>query len=93
MRFSVQAQHRDDWVHNAQNSPTKDFEGYDDNAARLNFSIGEQRISALFNVHARSQQAAQWLFRAQNIIKPGTNDFVDGFDITRVRSTGKTDRA
>ena len=91
MRFSVQAQHRDDWVHNAQNGPTKDFEGYDDNAARLQFLYEPNKdFSALFNVHARDLKGSARLFRA-NIIKPGTNDFVDGFDITKVSFDGQNE--
>ncbi len=89
MRFSVQAQHRDDWVTNTVNGPTKNFEGYDDNAARLQFLYEPGKdFSALFNVHARDLKGSARLFRA-NIIKAGTNDFVDGFDIRKVSFDGK----
>ncbi len=91
MRFSVQSQHRDDFVHNTVNGPTKDFEGYDDTAARLQFLYEPGRdFSALFNVHARDLKGSARLFRA-NIIKPGTNDLVDGFDITKVSFDGKNE--
>jgi iron complex outermembrane receptor protein len=91
MRFSVQAQHRDDWVSNTRPGPTKDFEGYDDNAARLQFLYEPGKdFSALFNVHARDLKGSARLFRA-NIIKPGTNDFVDGFDIRKVSFDGKNE--
>ena len=91
MRFSVQAQHRDDWVHNTANGPTKDFEGYDDNAARLQllYEPGKD-FSALFNIHARDLKGSARLFRA-NIIKPGTNDLVDGFDLKKVSFDGKNE--
>jgi len=91
MRFSVQAQHRDDFVHNTVNGPTKDFEGYDDNAARLQFLYEpDKNFSALFNIHARDLKGSARLFRA-NIIKPGTNDFVNGFDITKVSFDGQNE--
>jgi len=91
MRFSVQAQHRDDWVHNTVAGPTQDFEGYDDNAARLQFLYEPSgTFSALFNVHARDLKGSARLFRA-NIIKPGTNELVDGFDATKVSFDGKNE--
>ncbi|MEO8101790.1 MAG: TonB-dependent receptor [Betaproteobacteria bacterium] len=91
MRFSVQAQHRDDWVNNTVNGPTKNLEGYDDNAARLQFLYEPGKdFSALFNVHARDLKGSARLFRA-NIIKAGTNDLVDGFDIEKVSFDGKNE--
>ena len=91
MRFSVQLQHRDDWVSNTVAGPTKDFEGYDDNAARLQFLYAPSKdFSALFNVHARDLNGSARLFRA-NIIKPGTNDLVNGFDPKRVSFDGKNE--
>ena len=91
MRFSVQAQHRDDFVHNTVNGPTKDFEGYDDNAARLQFLYEpDKNFSALFNIHARDLKGSARLFRA-NIIKPGTNELVDGFDIKKVSFDGQNE--
>lgn len=92
MRFSVQAQHRNDWVHNTiPTGPTQDFEGYDDNAARLQFLYEpDAKFSALFNVHARDLKGSARLFRA-NIIKPGTNNLVDGFDASKVSFDGKNE--
>ena len=91
MRFSGQAQHRDDWVRNTFNGPTKDLEGYDDNAARLQFMYAPSKdFSALFNVHGRDLKGSSRLFRA-NIIKPGTNDLVDGFDKSKISIDGKNE--
>ena len=91
MRFSVQAQHRDDLVTNTASGPTKELEGYDDNAARLQFLYEpDKNFSALFNVHARDLKGSARLFRA-NIIKPKTNDFVDGFDINKISIDGKNE--
>ncbi len=91
MRFSVQAQHRDNWVRNTVAGPTRDFEGYDDNAARfqLLYEPGKD-FSALFNFHARDLKGSARLFRA-NIIKPGTNDLVDGFDLKKVSFDGQNE--
>jgi iron complex outermembrane recepter protein len=92
MRLSMQGQHRDDWVHNTFNGPTKDFEGYDDNAARLQFLYKPSKdFSALFNVHGRDMTGSARLFRA-NIIKPGTNDFVPGFNENEVSFDGKNEQ-
>ncbi|MEQ1516571.1 MAG: TonB-dependent receptor [Usitatibacteraceae bacterium] len=91
MRFSVQAQHRDDIVHNTVNGPTKDFEHYNDNAARLQFLYEPNKdFSALFNIHSRDFKGSARVFRA-NIIKPGTNDLVDNFDFTKASHDGKNE--
>jgi iron complex outermembrane receptor protein len=80
-RISMQSQHRDDRVHNPRaNAPTRDFEGYSDNAARLQVLYKPStHFSALFNAHARDYNGSATLFRA-NIMKKGTNDLVDNFD-------------
>jgi iron complex outermembrane receptor protein len=93
MRLSMQGQHRDDWVHNTYAAgPTQDFEGYNDNAARLQFLYKPDKdFSALFNVHGRELNGTARLFRA-NIIQPGTNDFVPGFDETKVAWDGKNEQ-
>ena len=48
-------------------------------------------LSALFNLHGRDLTGTSRLFRA-NIIKPGTNDLVDGFDASKVSIDGKNDQ-
>ncbi|WP_371859616.1 TonB-dependent receptor [Pseudoduganella namucuonensis] len=79
-RFSGQSQNRDDRVTNPRPTGTKNFEGYGDDAARLQLLVKPTRdFSALFNVHARNMEASATLFRA-NILKQGTNDLVDNFD-------------
>jgi iron complex outermembrane receptor protein len=83
LRFSGTSQHRDDRVHNTNPTPnkgTQDFEGYGDNAFRLQALVKpNQDFDALFNYHQRNYHGSATLFRA-NIIKQGTNDIVDGFD-------------
>jgi iron complex outermembrane recepter protein len=87
-RLSVQSQNRDDRVHNPRPTGTRDFEGYKDNAARLQVLVKPSRdFSALFNVHARDMDGSATLFRA-NIIKQGTNELVDGFDYNSYPTDG-----
>ena len=89
LRVSLNSQHRNDFVHNTNpNGYTKDFEGYDDNAARIQLLVKPTRdFSALFNVHARDLKGNATLFRA-NVIKKGTSDLVDGFDINSYPTDG-----
>jgi iron complex outermembrane receptor protein len=81
LRVSLQHQGRDDWVTNSfAAGPTRELEGYDDNAARVQWLYRpDKAFSVLANLHARHLNGSARLFRA-NIIKPGTNDLVDGFD-------------
>ena len=89
LRVSLQSQNRNDWVHNTfAAGPTKDFEGYNDNAARVQLLLAPNNdYSVLFNLHHRDLKGSARLFRA-NIIKPGTNDLVDGFDPAKVSYDG-----
>ncbi|MEK8048820.1 TonB-dependent receptor [Ideonella sp. DXS22W] len=92
LRVSVLSQTRNDWVHNTvANAQTPDMEGYRDNAVRVQYLLtAGNDFSALANVHARDYSGSARVFRA-NIIKPGTNDFVDGFDRTKVSFDGKNE--
>ena len=89
VRLSIQSQNRDDFVHNPRpNAITRDFEGYHDNAARLQVLVKPSHdFSALFNVHARDMTGSATLFRA-NIMKKGTNELVDGFDYNSYLTDG-----
>jgi iron complex outermembrane recepter protein len=93
MRVAALYQYRDDWVKNTNPSgPTQEFEGYNDGAVRLQalYKPGGG-TSALFNVHARDLTGSARLFRA-NIFKPGTNDFVDGFDEKSISTDGANEQ-
>ncbi|MBC3863215.1 TonB-dependent receptor [Undibacterium jejuense] len=79
MRISGQGQSRNDRVTNPLSTGTKTFEGYHDNAARVQFLYKNSGFSALFNLHGRDMAGNATLFRA-NIIQKGTNDIVPGFD-------------
>ncbi len=87
-RLSLQSQNRDDRVHNPRPTGTKDFEGYKDNAGRLQVLVAPSKeFSALFNLHVRDLNNTAPLFRA-NILKQGTNELVDGFDYGSYPSDG-----
>ncbi|MCE3607413.1 TonB-dependent receptor [Massilia sp. P8910] len=88
-RVSAQSQNRGDRVHNNRpGNGTKDFEGYHDDALRLQVLVKPtSNFSALFNVHARDMDGSATLFRA-NILKKGTNELVDGFKYGRYDSDG-----
>ncbi|MGA0612406.1 TonB-dependent receptor [Caldimonas sp. KR1-144] len=91
-RVSLLNQTRDDWVENTHDAgPTQDLEGYRDSAVRAQLLYAPHKdFSALFNVHARDLDGSARLFRA-NIIKPGTNDLVDGFDEDKISIDGKNE--
>ena len=86
-RASVLFQRRDDWVDNTFPGPNDGFEGYDESAARVQALYEGESFEALLNAHARHLNGTARLFRA-NIIKPGTNDLVDGFDEDKVALDG-----
>jgi iron complex outermembrane receptor protein len=88
-RISAQTQHRDDWVKNTNpKGPTQETEGYRDSAVRLQALYEPSKtFSALFNLHHRDLDGSPRLFRA-SIIKPGTNDLIDGFDPAKVSLDG-----
>ena len=90
VRISALNQTRDDWVTNtAPNPQTPEMEGYRDSALRLQWLWEPSRdFSALFNLHARDYEGSARLFRA-NIIQPGSNDFVAGFDPRKIAVDGK----
>jgi iron complex outermembrane receptor protein len=93
-RFSGLYQHRDNWVDNVRPAPVgvinkNAFEGFNEFAGRLQFLYEpNDTFSALINIHARSLDGSARMFRA-NIIEPGTNDLVSGFDPAQVSTDGK----
>jgi iron complex outermembrane receptor protein len=91
-RVSLLNQTRSDWVDNTYAAGlTQHLEGYRDSAFRAQLLVEPSKdFSALLNVHARDLDGSSRLFRA-NIIKPGTNDFVDGFDETKITNDGKNE--
>jgi iron complex outermembrane recepter protein len=79
-RLSALFQRRSDWVDNTRSGDDNDSEGYDQFAVRgqLLWTPTED-LSALLNLHYQHLDGTPRVFRA-NIIQPGTNDFVPGFE-------------
>lgn len=89
LRVSALSQNRDDWVRNTNpTGPTRELEGYGDTAARVQLLLTPHRdFSALVNVHHRKLDGSARVFRA-NIIEPGTNGTVVGFNPREVALDG-----
>lgn len=99
-RLSVLNQTRDDWVANKASDidpslaflDDNDFlEGHNETAARLQVAYESENFDALFNLHARDLDGTATLFRA-NIIRPGSNSLVSGFDEGEVNFDGKNEQ-
>lgn len=88
-RISLLSQHRDNRVDNPRpGAPTGRFEGYHDNAARLQLLYQPgPHFSALLNVQARDMNGRATVFRA-NIIRRGSNALVAGFDYGALPTDG-----
>jgi len=88
-RLSALYQTREDWVDNGYEAgPERTLGGYQTGAARLQFLFEpNDRFSGLLNLHGWDVNGTSRIFRA-NIIKPGTNDLVDGFAYDRVFQDG-----
>ncbi len=87
VRVSAQEQHRDDWVHDPVNNSK--LEGYDDFGGRIQLLYKpDSNFSALLNVHGRWLDGSARLFRA-NIIQPGTDNIVSGFNPANFYADGK----
>jgi iron complex outermembrane receptor protein len=89
LRASTLRQHRDDYVDNTYTGQKDALEGYNEHAERVQVLYQPSgTFNALFNVHQRTTTGSSRLFRA-NIIKKGTNDFVDGFDPEKIAINGQ----
>lgn len=89
-RLSALYQHRSDWVDNTLTPKKHDSEGYDQFAVRgqLLWTPTEE-LSALLNLHYQHLKGTPRVFRA-NIIQPGTNDFVPGFERDEISQDAQT---
>ena len=87
-RASVLFQRREDSVTNTNiPGPDRGAEGYDESAARVQFLYEGDAFEGLFHLHKRHLNGTARLFRA-NIIDPGTNNLVPGFDRDQVSTDG-----
>ncbi|KQZ45118.1 TonB-dependent receptor [Duganella sp. Root1480D1] len=92
LRVSTLRQHRDDFVTNTYTGQPDSLEGYNEHAERVQVLYQPNGVfNALFNVHQRETTGSSRLFRA-NIIKKGSNTFVDGFDPERIAINGREDQ-
>ena len=88
-RVSFLDQHRDDWVKNTAPGKSNELGGYDTQALRVQLEYKpSDTFDALLNVHGMNINGSAILFRA-NIIQPGTNDFVPGFQRDRISIDGQ----
>ncbi len=88
-RVSFLDQHRDDWVKNTAPGKSNELGGYDTQALRAQLEYKpSDTFDALLNVHGMNINGSAILFRA-NIIQPGTNDFVPGFQRDRISIDGQ----
>nr|WP_245559074.1 TonB-dependent receptor [Arenimonas oryziterrae] len=88
-RFSGLYQRRGNWVDNTFTGENDALEGYKEYAARFQLLIApSDGFEALLNVHKRHLNGTARLFRA-NIIRPGTNDLVAGFERDQVSIDGQ----
>lgn len=87
-RLSGLYQHRDNFVDNTYTGEDNAYEGYTEFAARAQLGYAGDGFDALFNVHARDLGGTARLFRA-NMIQPGTNKPVAGFDRDKIAIDGQ----
>ena len=88
LRVSMLHQHRDDWVDNTHTGQAKQYGGYNDSAARVQYLFEPSRdFRALLNVHGRTMSGSASLFRA-NIIQPGTSDLGPNYSWRQVQFDG-----
>lgn len=92
LRVSTLRQHRDDFVDNTFTGEKDALEGYNEHAERVQVLYQPNGMfNALFNVHQRATTGSSRLFRA-NIIKKGSNTFVDGFDADKIAINAREDQ-
>ncbi|MGK2857408.1 MAG: TonB-dependent receptor, partial [Thermoanaerobaculia bacterium] len=91
-RLSFLHQSQDDWIDNGFTGENEALGGYDNFAYRLQFLWEPTvRFSTLVNVHGWDVDGTARIFRA-NILKPGSNELVDGFDQETVFHDGLNDQ-
>ena len=87
LRVAGISQSASDRVNNPRPTGERSLEGYSDKAARVQAAYTNGDFYALFNLHGRDFEGNATTFRA-NIIKRGTNDFVDGFNYASYPTDG-----
>lgn len=90
-RVSGLYQHRDDFVDNTFTNEKNAYEGYDEYALRAQLMYKGDGFEALFGAHYRNLDGTARLFRA-NMIAPGTNNPVPGFDRNKISIDGQNEQ-
>ena len=87
-RISVLDQHRDNWVTDTAPGQTSKLGGYNENAIRYQLLYTPNAdFNALLNLHEHQSEGSASLFRA-NIIQPGTDNLIPGFNIKNIQTDG-----
>jgi iron complex outermembrane receptor protein len=93
IRVAGLLQSRDNWVTNTTTSANSvannKLEGYRDVAGRILLGYENGPFEAMLNVHVRDLKGTPRVFRA-GIFKQGSNEFVAGFDPSKVSLDGYT---
>jgi iron complex outermembrane recepter protein len=85
-RLSFLDQHKDDWIQDTAPGNTNKYGGYNENAVRFQLQYTPTAdFNALLNIHEHRMEGSASLFRA-NVIEPGTDNLVPGFDISKVQT-------
>jgi iron complex outermembrane receptor protein len=91
-RISVLHQSQADWIDNTFTGKNDALGGYDTDAYRVQLLWEpSDAFHALVNVHGWTVDGTARVFRA-NILKPGTNDLVSGFEQDEVAQDGKNEQ-
>ena len=78
--------------HAATGVADKKLEGYRDVAGRLQLGYSSGNFNALVNFHVRDLDGTPRVFRA-GLFQPGSNDFIAGFDPSKVALDGYTSQS
>lgn len=79
-RASLLIQHRDNWINNDFTGQKDALGGFDEKAARLQVLFTPtEKLSALFNIHARDLEGTAAIFRA-NVLTKGSNKLNGNYD-------------
>lgn len=88
IRGAFLLQSRDDWVDNTHTGEEDALGSYRDFAGRVQLLMTpSDNFTALLNLHMRDLDGTARLFRG-NMIKPGTNEIVDGFERDEIAVDG-----
>lgn len=84
VRASALLQRRDDWIDNAFTKTENALGGFEEKAGRLQVLFTPtEKLSALFNVHARDLDGTAAVFRA-NVLTKGSNQLNSNYDRDKV---------